>query len=270
MFLNTIYVIAREMFEVSYVAFLVLVLTSSLPKMFISLRCGFLFGVAGGVLYALSIEPIARWAGGVGVDIFAVLLFGVMFLAILFISFAFGRGYVAAPLRGICACILLACSGIKEVSEIVLYVMPGWRHSSAWTVLSGTFVGIGVGLSACLLLYFLIMRMRSYLADRIAYILLTFLGGGLLMQCVSLLSQAGWLHPEPALWNTSTLLPEDSILGQLAFALLSYEATPTLSQCVAYILGVLMCWLSCLGGARAKKGDNFALSAQARMVDSQA
>ena len=45
-------------------------------------------------------------------------------------------------------------------------------------------------------------------------------------QASALLTQADWLPATAPLWDTSAVVPQGSMLGQLLYALIGYEATP--------------------------------------------
>jgi high-affinity iron transporter len=58
----------------------------------------------------------------------------------------------------------------------------------------------------------------------------------MVMQITQLLIQADIINGQHAIWNTSSLLNERSLIGQLLYAVIGYEATPTPSQIYAYII----------------------------------
>jgi high-affinity iron transporter len=69
---------------------------------------------------------------------------------------------------------------------------------------------------------------------------LAIVAAGLAGQAAQLLIQADWLPAQNALWDTSAWLPEDSLAGQLLYALLGYEATPTPLQAGIYFVTLLL------------------------------
>jgi high-affinity iron transporter len=64
-------------------------------------------------------------------------------------------------------------------------------------------------------------------ARRIQTVLLAMIGAGMALQATQLLTQADWLEPGLPLWESSELLSENSMLGQMAYAVVGYEATPS-------------------------------------------
>ena len=63
-------------------------------------------------------------------------------------------------------------------------------------------------------------------------------------QATLLLTQVDWVAYSPVLWDSSIWLPEDSIPGHLLYALVGYEATPSLFQAIAYGIGFLLVSIS--------------------------
>ena len=59
-------------------------------------------------------------------------------------------------------------------------------------------------------------------------------------QASLLLIQADWLPYTVELWDSSALLPEYSVTGQLLYALIGYEANPSLLQVCVYIGAVIL------------------------------
>jgi high-affinity iron transporter len=75
---------------------------------------------------------------------------------------------------------------------------------------------------------------------RIGLILLALFAGNMAAQSIQLLTQADWLASTPQLWDSSALLTEYSVTGQLLYALIGYEATPSLAQAISYVAAMLL------------------------------
>jgi len=69
--------------------------------------------------------------------------------------------------------------------------------------------------------------------------MLCLVAGKIGSQLVLLLTQADWLPYTPIAWNSSPVIPENSIVGRLLYALIGYEATPSMLQVGLYLLGVV-------------------------------
>jgi high-affinity iron transporter len=75
------------------------------------------------------------------------------------------------------------------------------------------------------------------------------------LQATALLIQADWLPADYPLWDSSALLAEQSVAGQLLYALVGYEATPTALQLGAYLTAVLVILGAALLAARWQAAD---------------
>ncbi len=75
----------------------------------------------------------------------------------------------------------------------------------------------------------------------------------MLAQATLQLNQADWLQAGPALWDTSSWLPEQSIVGRLLYALVGYESNPSTAQVVAYLAGAVAVPLAYAAGRRSRR-----------------
>jgi high-affinity iron transporter len=152
-------------------------------------------------------------------------------------------GDVAAGVRPITAlAFVVGVAVLREGVEIVLllYGIVAAGNGPA-QMLSGGAIGavIGVALSVLMYMGLTALPVRRLFAITIA--LITLLAAGMASQAVALLQQAGnLLDYSNALWDTSRILPEDSIAGQLLANLVGYSESPTVAQGVAYALVVVL------------------------------
>lgn len=65
-------------------------------------------------------------------------------------------------------------------------------------------------------------------------------GAGMVLQSVQQLIQADLLPGQHALWDTTDWIAENSIAGQLLYALIGYEATPSPLQVICYLSSIAM------------------------------
>jgi high-affinity iron transporter len=101
-------------------------------------------------------------------------------------------------------------------------------------------IGASIGISVGLLFYYLLISFKPKRSIIIGLILLLFVSSGMVSQASLLLIQADWLPGQLPLWNTSDFLSEKSVTGQLLYALIGYESTPTAIQASLYLLGFLL------------------------------
>ena len=89
--------------------------------------------------------------------------------------------------------------------------------------------------------YFGLVKIPARHLFAVTSALIAFLAAGMAAQCVGLLQQAGVMTVllETA-WNTSWLLPDDTIPGRLLHTIVGYSDRPSIAQVIAYF-AVLLC-----------------------------
>ncbi|MBI1174977.1 MAG: iron permease [Sideroxydans sp.] len=126
---------------------------------------------------------------------------------------------------------------MREGSEAVLFlwaIAAGGEHGTSMVLggLGGVVVGVLVGL----LLYLGLLRIPARHFFSVTSWLILLLAAGLAAQAAGFLNQAGLL---PALgygvWNTSHILSQHSIAGQLLHVLVGYIARPSGIEVVFYV-----------------------------------
>jgi high-affinity iron transporter len=65
-------------------------------------------------------------------------------------------------------------------------------------------------------------------------------------QTIQLLTQADFISSPSARWDSSFIVDERSLFGQLLYALIGYESTPSFVQVVCYVVSVLLAAFSTL------------------------
>ena len=143
---------------------------------------------------------------------------------------------------------------MREGSEAVLFlwaIATGGEQSV--NMLIGGLGGVVVGMLVGMLLYFGLLRIPARHFFSITSWLILLLASGLAAQAAGFLNQIGLL---PALgngvWNTSDILGQTSMVGQLLHILVGYIARPSGIQVVFYV-GTLLTMLALMrayGGNR--------------------
>ena len=126
---------------------------------------------------------------------------------------------------------------MREGSEAVLFL---WAivtsGEQSLNMFMGGLGGVIAGITVGLLLYFGLLRIPIRHFFSITSWLILLLSAGLAAQAAGFLNQAGLL---PALgngvWNTSNILSQTSLLGQLLHILVGYTARPSGIQVVFYV-----------------------------------
>lgn len=245
MLLTSVIIVLREVLEAALLLSILLAMCRVLDLRRQWFYGALAAGVLGSVGYGLLLGPISEMADGVGQELLnaalqLALYFFLLVIAFLLIMNARGqRRYL-----GLLQCMMLlaiACATLREGSEIFIYLMAFVPQQTLLaSVLSGALIGAGIGFSIGALIYYLLVELPRQYTLPVVLVLLALVGGGLCLQAAQQLVQADWLPSAMPVWDTSTLLDENSLMGQLLYALIGYEATPTPAEVIAYLLGLGM------------------------------
>lgn len=134
---------------------------------------------------------------------------------------------------------------MHEGSELSIYsyslIQMNDNHLS---FILGGGLGLGIGASLGAIIYYLLTNMQKCTLLITAIAILTLISAGMASQAALYLIQSGWLPSQLPLWDTSQIIPERSIVGQLLYALIGYEATPSPLQILFYFAAIISCILS--------------------------
>jgi high-affinity iron transporter len=148
----------------------------------------------------------------------------------------------------------VALAVTREGSEIFLYLGGFFQQAEYFQpVLIGTFLGFGIGISVGTLLFYGLLNLPGKWRARIPIFFLALFAGNMLSQAALQLIQADWISSARVLWDSSGWLPENSIVGQLLYAFVGYEATPAGIQIIAYVIGLILVVSAGFAGNRVVK-----------------
>ena len=143
---------------------------------------------------------------------------------------------------------------MHEGSELSIYSYSLIQmHDNHLSLILGGGLGLGIGASlGAIIYYFLInMQKRTLLITAIAILIL--ISAGMASQAALYLIQSGWLPSQLPLWDTSQIISERSIVGQLLYALIGYEATPSPLQILFYFAVIIICISSIILTTKTKR-----------------
>lgn len=262
--LPTALIVFREVLEAALVVGIVLAASQGVPRRGAWVGAGIAAGIAGAAVVAGFAEQIASALAGVGQELFNA---AVLFTAVAMLGWhnvwmgrhgrelAVEAGDVgklvragARPLHALAAVVGLAV--LREGSELVLflYSIVAANGTDAVSFGLGFALGVAAGIGVGALLYFGLLRIPLKHLFTVTSWLILLLAAGMAAQGAAFLVQADVLPPlGDGVWDTSWLLTEHSIPGQVLHALVGYVARPTGIQIVFYaatllIIGGLMRW----------------------------
>jgi high-affinity iron transporter len=124
----------------------------------------------------------------------------------------------------------------QEAAEILVYLSGILSHGElVQPVLTGSVLGAGIAVSVGIIVYYGLLSLGAANMRNVVFILLAVIAGSMLSQALLLMTQADWLPYSPVAWDSSRWLSEQTIIGQLFYALAGYEATPSVFQVIGYV-----------------------------------
>lgn len=263
--LPTALIVFREVLEAALIVGIVLAASQGVKRRGAWVGMGIAAGVLGAALVAGFAEEIAAALAGVGQELFNA---AVLFTAVAMLGWhnvwmgrhgrelAVEAGDVgklvlsgARPLYALAVAVGLAV--LREGSELVLFLYSILAANSTSTpaFLGGFGLGMGGGVAVGATLYFGLLRIPLKHLFTVTSWLILLLAAGLAAQGAAFLVQADLLPPlGDQVWDTSFLLSETSIPGQILHALVGYVAQPTGIQILFYlatllVIGSMMRWV---------------------------
>ena len=188
------------------------------------------------LLYAKNLATLTDLWDARGQELISASLHVLVYLPVLTLLAGLYGGQKKTVAEKIMAVVFIAAA-VREGSEILIY-LGAFIHLEAQrnTVLLGAFIGAGIGISAGILASALIHNMNRVVATPLVGGMLACVAAGMMMQGVSLLDQVGLLPYSAMAYSTEWLVEEQSILGQLLYAVFGYDSEPTRLQIGLYVV----------------------------------
>lgn len=258
--LATAIIVFREVLEAALVIAIVLGASRGVARRGWWVLGGIVLGVLGAGTVALFAREIAEAFAGTGQAVLdaSILLLAVVMLAWHNIWMSGHGRKLASQIKELgvavqagnktLTALLIVCftAVMREGSEVVLFL---WAIAASGGHEFGMVVGGFAGLAAGILVGAFLYRSLLFIPIRYFFLvtgwLILLLTAGLAAQAAGFLNQAGLL---PALgnglWNTSHILSQNSIVGQLLHILVGYIARPSGIELVFYVSAlVIICIL---------------------------
>ena len=243
MLLNAVIIILREVIEASLIISVFLAYSPLITKSRLWLFIALGLGLFAAIAYAANISSISQWQEGVGQELLnASINLALYVVLLLFIVLALHprvQQYTQLMIAIMIMGTVLAIT--REGSEVILYIhgfvsIPDLLQP----VLIGSVIGAGIGISVGVFFYYLLVSLPFKNGLKLGYILTLLVAASMVLQATQLLIQADWLVSQYPLWDTSSWISERSITGQLLYALLGYESTPTAIQVISYCAAIII------------------------------
>ena len=255
--LGALIIVFREVVEAGLIVGIVMAVTRGIPGRTTFIFGGLLAGLAGAGLVAAFARALSDALEGSGQEVFnaSVLLLAVAMLTWHNVWMARHGRDLANDLKAVgrdvgegrrslgALAIVVAVAVLREGSEVVLFLYGIVLSEKPSTValLAGGFVGLALGVGLSLLTAFGLLAIPVRHLFRVTTILIAFMAAGMATQSVAFLEQADIVTAGArTVWNTSSILSDNSVAGRMLHALFGYTAAPSQMQLAVYVavLGV--------------------------------
>jgi high-affinity iron transporter len=240
--IDAVVIVLREVMEAMLVCCVLLASSHALGARHFWLLAVTACAFAGAFLYAANLAEVTTLFEGRGQELVNVILLIVSSVSLLYymsrIPVLLSARPTAVPATVYVAVILAAAGAlIRELAEILIYIFSyGIAAGRAVPVLSGAVIGAGVGVSAGVFLYYGLLWLGKKRCLQVSVVVMGLISAGLLSQATRFLVQAGLVPGEHIVWDSSWLIAESSLLGELLHAVIGYDATPSVEQVSVYLM----------------------------------
>jgi high-affinity iron transporter len=241
MLLNIIIIVLRETLEASILISVMLSISKTNGIAISWLSLALLAGIVGGVLYAINLATISELLDYVGQEVTNAFILCLIYCALVIVCWG---QYLASAMwlrvLPLCMGAGVALAITREGGELIVFY-SGFMQGGASLVnaITSGFIGLTVGMSAGALCFYALISLSLYKAKMAHLVMLSLIAGGVLLQASLLFIQADWLSYNMPVWDSSNIMSETSIIGQIAYAVFGYEATPSIASVFSYVFAIV-------------------------------
>jgi len=243
-------IVFREVLEASLVVGIVAAAVKGLPHRGRWVGLGVAIGVAGAAAVAAGIGEISRFANGSGQEIFdAGVLFGAgLMLAWHNIWMAQHGREMATRLKTLGGDVIsgreslfmlvgvTALAVMREGSEVALFlygIAAGGTGDAS--LAGGSLIGLAAGIATGFVLFAGLSRIPLKRLFQVSGWSILFIAAGMIARGAQFLVQGGFLPPlVERVWNSSSVISGNGLLGRSLGALVGYTPTPSLLQILVW------------------------------------
>ncbi len=250
---DAVIIVLREVLEAMLLICLLMASSTAMGVRVKWLVASLVIGMIGASLYGVNLETVSMAFAGFGQELVNSGLLIAIALLLAAHNFLATRKMIDSDYTTPVLLLQFLCIGIvsmavtREGAEIYLYLYAyGVLADNMNSVFSGGAIGMGVGLSFGTFFYYGLSALKSRRRLLVCCVLSLVLAAGMMGQAAFYLSQADILPSQFTLWDTSGVVAESSLIGELLHAAIGYEASPTLTQAFLYLGSILISLLAML------------------------
>lgn len=204
----------------------------------------FVYGIAISIVTTFtlinSVDFIAQWFDSTGLE----LLFSSGYILIYFfiIGLLINKYlFLNTMVWQVCAFFITLLVMSLNGTNFLVYITGYWSQADALqSLLIGMVLGAGICMSIGVLLYFFVIYCDRNLSVYTVSLLFLLYGAGQLIQATNLLLQIDILPTSSVLWDMNIMINEKSEIGHFLNALFGYDASPTISQALIYVVAIII------------------------------
>ncbi len=253
-------IVFREVLEAALIVGIVLAASTGAPRRGFWVSCGLAGGVVAAGVVALFAAEIAAAAAGMGQEVLnaTILLLAVGMLGWHNVWMSRHGRELASTARKVgdavisgarplyLLSVVVGLAVLREGSETVLFlygIAAGGGLSAGSLIVGGT-LGLAGGVATGAALYLGLLRIPTRRLFAVTGWMVLLLAAGMASQSAGYLVQADLLPPlGDAVWDTSAVLTEDSVLGKALHTLIGYVSRPDGIQILSYVVTLSGIWL---------------------------
>ena len=253
--LGALVIVFREVLEAGLIIGIVLAATRGVPGRGRWILIGIGAGIIGACVVAMFAGVISQAFEGAGQELFNAGVLGIAVVMLMWHNAWMARHgrEIAIEMRQVgtevsegakpltALAIVIGLAVLREGAEVVLFLYGIMAAGTSGTsLLAGGLLGVAAGAAFTGLTYFGLLAIPSRYIFTVTSWLIALLAAGMAAQSVQYIYNAGVIDVlGNTVWDTSWLLSEGSLFGQLLHTLIGYTSRPTELQLIAYISTLL-------------------------------
>jgi high-affinity iron transporter len=239
MLINTVILFLRDALPILV---LVVYLYVHLPASKLWLLQCFVAGAILSLMYINQIHVIGQWFDGKGIELSLWLSQLIIYLLAIVLAYGLSRNSsLEKPILYWVAGLMVSLTLVSKGSNFILY-FEGYlnQNNVLQSMLLGTFLGLGICLSLAVLLYLAAQWLKQRLGPWAIWLLVHIYVTGQLVNTLPLLVQVDFIDASATAWSSQKFISNEFELGHLFNVLFGYQATPSITQVIVYVLALLI------------------------------
>ncbi len=244
--LATTVIVLREMLEICLIVGMLFAALKALPNRIKLLSIGIISGIITSIILALSFYKISNLFDGDGQEIvnITIISLSIIFLALTILwinknAKTLHNKITKASIetKAFPIIVIIALAIAREGAELTLF-LHGILASGTKIIelLIGSLLGFIIGTILGYLIYAGLLKISAKYFFRTINIMLALLAAGLSSQLANYLNAIDIIEKfSSTMWNISSILTNESILGKILHGLVGYHSNPSQLQVIFYI-----------------------------------